>query len=66
MHATRCKRIRTEVWRAPGGQGSDWGGRRGQQEREMQAQCVLNEGHQEMDDTPNHIWGDWLETSVAR
>jgi hypothetical protein len=61
MHAQRCKRIRTETWRAPGGPGSSpWP----HQTREMRAQCVLNEGH--LDDKQDHIWGDWLETSVVR
>lgn len=61
MRPKRCERIRTEEWKAPGGTAIDG---YPVQVREMQARCVLNEGH--LDVFQDHIWGDWLETSVAR
>ena len=58
MKHPRCKRIETEQWKAPGGQGSDWPGGT---LRTMRARCVLEEDHEQYADTPRHIFGDWLE-----
>ncbi len=60
VRAHRCKRIKVEVWKAPGGAGNDWPGGT---LRDMQARCVLNEGH--LDVKQDHIWGDWMEVRDA-
>jgi len=56
MHAKRCERIQVETWVAPGGPGQ---GPWPNQVREMEARCVLNEGHLEVHQ--DHVFGDWLE-----
>ncbi len=57
MTRARCKRLTTEEWKVhPTSPGASNG-----QVRTMQARCVLTEGHEDYTDTPNHIFGDWLE-----